>query len=114
MKIYWWWKYSCTILELTTGWRQVVSFMPLPLYLRETASSYPSCSRQGDPQSQAGHYGREKNLLSCPGIKHKLLGHPAHSLVIIPTELSWLAACDLFSVVMVMNFCVIIEENFNC
>jgi hypothetical protein len=30
---------------------------------------------------------REENLFSLPGIEPQFLGHPAHSLVAIPTEL---------------------------
>jgi hypothetical protein len=49
---------------------------------------YAFYRRLGRPQSWAGRYGEGKNLLPLPGIKPRLLGRPARSLVAIPTELS--------------------------
>jgi hypothetical protein len=38
MKTYGEWKYSSTILDLGTRWRQVISFTPRPLYHRKEQS----------------------------------------------------------------------------
>jgi hypothetical protein len=49
----------------------------------------PDTHRVGNwvgPQSRSGLYGEEKNHLSITGIEPRLLGHPARSLVAIPTE----------------------------
>jgi hypothetical protein len=39
------------------------------------------------PQNRSGPYGKEKNLLPFEGIDQRFLGHPAHNLAAIPTEL---------------------------
>jgi hypothetical protein len=48
---------------------------------------YPLYRGLGGPQSWSGRYKEENNLLPIPGIKSRLLGRPARSLVPIPTEL---------------------------
>jgi len=58
------------------------------LVVRVTSRRYPSNRRLGGPQSQSERFGVEKNLLPLPGVKVRLLGHPASSLVTILTELS--------------------------
>jgi hypothetical protein len=35
------WRYSCTMLDLDTSWRWVVSLKPLPLYLQRKRPQYP-------------------------------------------------------------------------
>jgi hypothetical protein len=49
---------------LTSALEEVVSYTPLPLYLRGKKPVYPSCRRLGAPLSRSGHYGEEK--ISCP------------------------------------------------
>jgi hypothetical protein len=66
----------------------VVSFTLLPLYPWGNSLQYPLYWKLGGPQSQSGHCEEEKNLLPLQGVKSQLLGHPAHILVTIPTELS--------------------------
>jgi hypothetical protein len=46
--------------------------------------------RLGGPHSWSGFLGYKKNLLPMPGIKLQFLVCPTRSLVIIPTEISWL------------------------
>jgi hypothetical protein len=53
------------ILDLSTRWRWVVSFMPQMLYCQ----GKNPCRRPGGPQSWSGHSGEEKNSQSLPGIK---------------------------------------------
>jgi hypothetical protein len=62
----------------------------------------------GGPLSRPGPYGEEKSLLSLPRIEPRLLGHPGHRLVAMPTEpfveqflqtsspLCWLMNCNFF------------------
>jgi hypothetical protein len=49
------WRYSSTILDLDTGWKWMVSFMPLP--------PYPLDRRLDGPQSRSGLCGEEINLI---------------------------------------------------
>jgi hypothetical protein len=53
----------------------------------ERTPRYKLYRRLGGPHSRSGRYG-EKNLLPLPGIEHRLLGCPTHSVVAIRTELS--------------------------
>jgi hypothetical protein len=59
-------------------------------YSWENSPQYPLGWRLGGLWSQCGLQGEEKNLLPVLRIESRLLGHPAHILVAIPTELSWL------------------------
>jgi hypothetical protein len=43
--------------------------------------------RRGEPQSQFGHDGEEKNLFPLPGIEHWFLSHSACSPLAIMTKL---------------------------
>jgi hypothetical protein len=61
------WRYSSTILHVNTGWRWVVSFTPLPLYLWGRRHRYPLDRRPGGSRSRRGRYGAEKNLLALSG-----------------------------------------------
>jgi hypothetical protein len=63
------WRYNSTILDLSTGWRWLVSFTPRALYSRGKSPLYPLYRRLGGPQSRSGHCGVEKNLLQLPGIE---------------------------------------------
>jgi hypothetical protein len=58
------WRYTSTILDLSTRWKFVVSFLPLPLYSQGNSHQYPLYRRLGGPHNQSGHYEEEKNL-SC-------------------------------------------------
>jgi hypothetical protein len=51
-------------LDLGTSWRWVVSFTPLPLYLRWKSPRYPLDRRLGGPQSRSGRSVNEKILYS--------------------------------------------------
>jgi hypothetical protein len=62
------WRYSSTILDLSTRWRWVVSFTLLQLYPRGKSTRYPFDRRVGGPQSRPGRCGEEKNL-ALPGIE---------------------------------------------
>jgi hypothetical protein len=62
------WRYSFTILDLSISWRWVVSFTPLPLYLRGNRPRYPSDRGLSGTQSRSGRCGEENNL-SLPGIE---------------------------------------------
>jgi hypothetical protein len=56
------WRYSSTILDLSTRWRQVVSFMHLPFYPWGKSPQYPLDRMLGGPKYQSGCRGEEKNL----------------------------------------------------
>jgi hypothetical protein len=56
------WRYSSTILDLSTRWRLVVSFTPLPLYFRRKSPHYPIERRLGGPKSRSGSCEEEKYL----------------------------------------------------
>jgi hypothetical protein len=66
----------------------VVSFTSLLFYLWGKGPRYPLYRRLDGPQSPPGRYGDVKNLLPLQGIEPLLLGRPARSLAVIPTELS--------------------------
>jgi hypothetical protein len=72
------WMYSSHFLDLVTSWRWVVSFTPLPLYLRRKSPQYPLNRRLGGPQSRSGQCGEEK-ILDTTGTLPQLLSCPAHS-----------------------------------
>jgi hypothetical protein len=55
------WRYSSTLLDLGTRWKWVVSFRPLPLYIRGKNTRYSLDRRVGAPQSQSACW-EEKNL----------------------------------------------------
>jgi hypothetical protein len=79
------WRYSSTVLDITTiRCRCVVSFTPLPLYLRGKSSLYPLDRRLDGPQSRSGRYGEGKDL-ALPGIEP---GPRSPLSLAIPTELS--------------------------
>jgi hypothetical protein len=83
------WRNSSTILDLGNGWRWVVSFMPLLLYLHGKSPQYPLDRRLGRPQSQSGHCGGERK--SCPCLDSNP-GRPAHSL-------QYLVQCEVLTAV---------------
>jgi hypothetical protein len=43
------WRYGCTILDLGTRWRWVVSFMARPLYTRGNSSRSGRCGEVKEP-----------------------------------------------------------------
>jgi hypothetical protein len=49
-------------LDLGISWRWMISFTPLPLYLRGKSSQYTLGRRLGGPQSRSGRPGEEKIL----------------------------------------------------
>jgi len=51
-------------INLSTGWRWMVSFTPRSLY-----PPYPLDRRLEGPQSRSEHGGKEKNSLLLPGIE---------------------------------------------
>jgi hypothetical protein len=51
---------------------------------------YPENWRLGGIQNLCGHFGKERNLLSMPGIKPQFNGCPTHSQVTRPIILSQL------------------------
>jgi hypothetical protein len=53
--------------------------------LGRNGNEYVTMATMGGPQSRSGLCGEENNLLPLPGIKTRLLGHPARSLVSILT-----------------------------
>jgi len=57
------------VLDLSTRWRQVVSFMPRPFYPQGKSPWYPLYTRLGGPQSQSGHSGEEKNSQPLVGLE---------------------------------------------
>jgi hypothetical protein len=70
MKMYGEVEVSIAILDLSTRWRWMVSFMP-PLPGKNPR--YPLDRRLGGPQNQSGCCGIEKNLLPLLGI----ISHPS-------------------------------------
>jgi hypothetical protein len=65
-------------LDLGTSCRWVVSFTPLPLYLRGKSPLYPLYRRLGGPQSRFGRNGEVK-ILALSELKLRLLRPPACS-----------------------------------
>jgi hypothetical protein len=69
----WWhmgeWRYSSTILDLSTRWWWVVSFMSMSLYHQGNIPRYPLDRRLSGPQSWSGCCGVEKHLLPLSGIE---------------------------------------------
>jgi hypothetical protein len=65
-------------------WRWVINFMPWPLYSWGMSTQYPFSRRLGRSQTNSRLCGEEEVLqfVSCPD----------HSLVVTPTELSWLVS----------------------
>jgi hypothetical protein len=59
------WRYSSTFLDFPTRWSWVVSFTPLPFYLRRKMARRPLYRRLGGTQS----CGEENNLSPLPGIE---------------------------------------------
>jgi hypothetical protein len=57
------------ILDLSTRWRWVVSFTPLPLYPQGKSPWYPLDRRLSGPESRSGRGGEEKNSQPPPGIE---------------------------------------------
>jgi hypothetical protein len=57
------WRYSSTILGLTSRWRWVVGFMFQLLYPWGKSPWYSLNRMLGEPQSRSGCYGEEKNLV---------------------------------------------------
>jgi hypothetical protein len=55
------WSYGCTIFDLGSRWRWVISLTPRPLYLQEISSRYP-LDRQSLPQSPSRLCGEDKYL----------------------------------------------------
>jgi hypothetical protein len=55
-------RYTSNILDISIGWREVVSFRPLPHYPRGKNLWYPLDRRLRGPQRRSGCYGQEKNL----------------------------------------------------
>jgi hypothetical protein len=67
MKRYMEWRFSSTILDLSTRCRGMVSFKSRPLYLRGNSSRCPLDRRLGGPQSQSGRCEVEKIIFSMIG-----------------------------------------------
>jgi hypothetical protein len=60
--------------------------MALPLYFRRNSPRYVLSK---------GYYGEEKYLLALTGIEPLFLGPPAHNLIAIPTEKSWVLSSGI-------------------
>jgi hypothetical protein len=71
------------VLHVGIRWRWVVSFPPWPLY-RQEGAQYPLNRRVGSRRS--GCFREEERLV--PMLEFWIPGHPACSLVTVPTELS--------------------------
>jgi hypothetical protein len=61
------------ILDLSTRWRRVFSFTPLPLYPQGKSPWYPLDRRLGGPQSWSGCSGEEKNSQSLLGLDSPII-----------------------------------------
>jgi hypothetical protein len=88
------------ILNLSTGWRWVVSFMPWLLYpLEKKSPQYPLDTRLGGTQSWPAQGGKEKNSYPCQKLNPS---HPACSRVMILTELPWLPGLIIFKLTAII------------
>jgi hypothetical protein len=88
------WKYSFTILDLTSRCSWVVSFTPRTLYSGERAPRYPLDRRLSGARNRSGRCGEKKDL--CPaGIEP---GFFSPYPVAIPTELSRLCPYHLLHI----------------
>jgi hypothetical protein len=56
------WRHSSTIIDLSSRWRWVVSFMLQPLYILGKSPWYPMYRRLCGLQSKCGHWSRGKSL----------------------------------------------------
>lgn len=74
------------IHEFSTWWNWMISFRTQLLWYLW----YPLSRHLGGPQRCYRHKGEDKSLLLLPGIKPWFLTCPDHSVVTIPTALSWL------------------------
>jgi hypothetical protein len=52
----------------------------------ENQPNIPTVWKMGGTQTASGHYGEEKNLSLLPGNESQLLGLPAHTVVVVPTD----------------------------
>jgi hypothetical protein len=66
------------ILDFSTRWRWLVSFMPEPLHPQGKSPWYPLDRRLGGPQSQSGHSGEEKNSQLLLRLKTPIIQPIAH------------------------------------
>jgi hypothetical protein len=88
MKVYWEsGAIAPCILELSTRWSWVVSFMSWPLYPQGKSPWYPLDRRLGGLQSWSGHSGEEKNSQPLPRLKPPIIQAVGQCYT---TELSWL------------------------
>jgi hypothetical protein len=62
------WICRSTVLELSTRWRWMVSFMPQSLYPLRKSPRYPFDRRLGRPQSRFGRC-REEKILPLPAVE---------------------------------------------
>jgi hypothetical protein len=74
------------IIDLSTRWRCVVSFMPWPLHPQGKSPWYPLDRRLCGPQNRSGN-GEEKNSQPLPGLRPLIIQSIAQHYT---TELSWL------------------------
>jgi hypothetical protein len=87
-------RYSSIILDHSTRWMWMVSFMPHMLYLWERSPWYPLARRLGEPQSQSGCHGYRENSLASTKSQTQL---PSPHPIAIMTVLSRLS--DVFYIV---------------
>jgi hypothetical protein len=75
------------IFDLGTRCRWVVSFMPQLLYPQGKSPWYPLDRKLGEPQSQSGRSGEEKNSQSLPGLKPPIIQPVAQCYTTEPSQL---------------------------
>jgi hypothetical protein len=69
------WRNNSTILDISTSWRLVVSFKPLPFYHLRKEPPYPLHRRLDGYQSRSGIYGEGEIAYLQAGMFGKKKGH---------------------------------------
>jgi hypothetical protein len=90
----WEWMYRSTFLDLDTSWRWVVSFTPLPLYLRRKSPEYTLNKWLGEPQSWSGRR-EEQKILDPTGTQTPTPLSFSPTPVTIPTVLKNMYKCRI-------------------
>jgi hypothetical protein len=92
------WRYTTCVLHLDTRWRQVISFLPRPMYPWEKGASYPFDRRLDGPHSWSGCGAKEKKI---PAIARKWTLVVQSMAVTILTKLPWLSSHPLKASVII-------------
>jgi hypothetical protein len=106
------WRYSSAVLDLSTRWRWVVSFMPQPLYPQVKSPHWI----EGWMGSRAALGAVKKMEISCP-CRQSNPGRPDNSLVtmltIVPISCYWCTCPMLQPFIKIVHFLHIFSRVFS-